>query len=208
MQQAAPTVGLTPDQLAAKFLGRWRNGVPLVLEPATPTPIPDAQLNMFLYVGTAAGQQSADPYGVACPVGAHIRRGNPRDDQVAGGGTQQARIMRRNVPYGPAFDPKNPNDGIERGLIGYFINADFQTQFEFLMSQWMNLDGFTANQPITGADPILGDNDPTTSVFTIATSQTASCTVQGFDRFIVTKGSAYTFLPSITALNYLASLGS
>jgi deferrochelatase/peroxidase EfeB len=206
LQQASGGAGLTPDQLAAKFLGRWRNGVPLALSPKSDAPIPEDQLNMFLYVGTATGQKYPDPHGVACPVGSHIRRGNPRDDGVAGGSTQQARIMRRAMPYGPRYDPALPDDGIERGLIGYFINGDFGTQFEFLMGQWMNLDGFTRNLPITGADPLIGDNDPSSSVFTIATAPKASTTVTGFARFVITRGSAYCFLPSITALSYLASL--
>jgi len=205
LQQASGGANLTPDQLAAKFLGRWRNGVPLALSPDNDAPLPEDRLNMFLYVGTATGQEYPDPYGVACPVGSHIRRGNPRDDGVAGGSTQQARIMRRAMPYGPRFDPNKPDD-IERGLIGYFINGDFSLQFQFLMGQWMNLDDFSENLPISGADPLIGDNDPSSSVFSIATAPKASTTVTGFARFVITRGSAYCFLPSLTSLNYLASL--
>ena len=32
-------------------------------------------------------------------------------------------------------------------------------------------------------------------------------TISGFSRMITTRGSAYVFIPSITGLNYLASLG-
>jgi len=159
---------------------------------------------MFLYAGAASGQSAPDPKGVACPIGAHIRRGNPRDEIVQGFFTQQARIMRRNVPYGPVFNPQQPNDGIERGLIGYFINADFFNQFQFLMSQWMNTDNFVGGM-ISGADPLIGANSQSTSVFTIPTSPTSSVKVSGFARFVVTRGSAYCFLPSITGLRYIAS---
>jgi deferrochelatase/peroxidase EfeB len=207
LKAAAPTIGLTPDQLAAKLLGRWRSGAPLALSPTGTCPIPSDRLNMFLYKGAAPGQQEPDPKGVACPIGAHIRRGNPRDEIVQGFFTQQARIMRRNVPYGPPFNPQQPNDGIERGLIGYFINADFFNQFQFLMAQWMNTDNFVGGM-ISGVDPLIGANSPASSTFTIPTSATASVKVSGFARFVITRGSAYCFLPSITGLRYIASAGT
>jgi deferrochelatase/peroxidase EfeB len=207
LQEAAPTTGLTPDQLAAKLLGRWRSGVPLALSDTGTSPIPSDRLNMFLYAGTATGQSDADPKGVACPIGSHIRRGNPRDEIVQGFFTQQARIMRRSVPYGPAFNPQQPDDGIERGLIGYFINADFANQFQFLMSQWMNSANFAGGM-ISGVDPLTGANSPSSSVFTVPTSPTDSVKVTGFARFVTTRGSAYCFLPGITGLRYIASAGA
>jgi deferrochelatase/peroxidase EfeB len=207
LQTAAPSVNLTPDQLAAKFLGRWRSGQPLALCPTAPCPIPSDRLNMFLYKGTAPGQSEPDPLGINCPVGAHIRRGNPRDELVQGSFTQQARIMRRNLPYGPPFNPQQPDDGIERGLIGYFINADFFNQFQFLMSQWMNLDNFAFGK-MTGADPLIGANSASSSDFTMPTSPTSSLQVKDFARFVITRGSAYCFLPSMTGLRYIASAGA
>ena len=207
LETAAPAINLTPDQLAGKLLGRWRSGQPLALCPAAPCPVPSDRLNMFLYNGAAPGQSAPDPKGVACPIGAHIRRGNPRDEIVAGFFTQQARIMRRNLPYGPPFNPQQPDDGIERGLVGYFINADFANQFQFLMSQWMNLDNFTGGM-ITGVDPLIGANSASSSVFTIPTSPTSSVKVSGFERFVITRGSAYCFLPSMTGLRYIASAGA
>jgi deferrochelatase/peroxidase EfeB len=206
LQGAAAKAGLTADQLAAKLMGRWRNGAPLALSPEGTGSIPSHRLNMFLYKSAAPGQAEPDPKGVACPIGAHIRRGNPRDETVAGFFTQQARIMRRNVPYGAPFHPEEPNDGIERGLIGYFINADFANQFQFLMSQWLSLDNFTGGM-ISGVDPIVGANSQSSSDFTLPTSPTSSVKISGFERFVVTRGSAYCFLPSVTGLRYLASIG-
>jgi deferrochelatase/peroxidase EfeB len=207
LQVAASTIGLTPDQLAAKLLGRWRSGVPLALSNTGTCPIPSDHLNMFLYAGAAPGQSEPDAKGVACPIGAHIRRGNPRDEIVRGFFTQQARIMRRSVPYGPPFNPHQPDDGTERGLIGYFINADFANQFQFLMSQWMNTDNFAGGM-ISGVDPLTGASSPSSSVFTIPTSLTSSVKVTGFARFVTTRGSAYCFLPSVTGLRYIASAGA
>jgi deferrochelatase/peroxidase EfeB len=104
LRKAAASVNFTPEQIAARLLGRWSNGVPLALSPDSDSPIPEHRLNMFLYKGIADGQASPDPFGTACPIGAHSRRGNPRDEIVQGGFTQQARIIRRNLPYGKEFD--------------------------------------------------------------------------------------------------------
>ena len=69
---------IDPELLAAKMCGRWRNGVPLALSPDTDSPaggISPEQLNNFEYVDADG---SGDPKGIPCPVGAHIRRVNPR----------------------------------------------------------------------------------------------------------------------------------
>ena len=29
-------------------------------------------------------------------------------------------------------------DGVERGLLGYFVNASIENQFQFIMREWMN----------------------------------------------------------------------
>jgi hypothetical protein len=46
------------------------------------------------------------------------------------------------------------------------------------------------------------------SVFTLPTSATSSVKVTGFERFVITCGSAYRFLRSITGLRYRASIGT
>lgn len=56
-----------------------------------------------------------------------------------------------------------------------------------------------------------GVNDPSTSSFTISSPPTASGpatnqTLTGFSSFVTTRGGAYCYLPSITALRQLASL--
>jgi hypothetical protein len=42
------------------------------------------------------------------------------------------------MPYGPAYDPSQPYDGVERGLLGYFINSSIENQYEFVLSLWVN----------------------------------------------------------------------
>ncbi len=75
---------IDPELLAAKMCGRWRNGVPLALSPDTDSPpggIPIEQLNNYDYVNEDG---SGDPKGIRCPVGAHMRRINPRGQPVTG----------------------------------------------------------------------------------------------------------------------------
>ena len=54
-----------------------------------------------------------------------------------GGSNNSHRLIRRGMPYGPAYDPNVPYDGIERGLLGYFINSYIENQYEFVLKEWM-----------------------------------------------------------------------
>ncbi|HKS41482.1 MAG TPA: hypothetical protein VJX74_12785, partial [Blastocatellia bacterium] len=58
---------------------------------------------------------------------------------------------------------------------------------------------------ISGQDIFLGINDENTSSFTLSSS-TGNQNITGFGRFVITRGGAYCYLPSITAINYLAGL--
>ena len=152
---------IDPELLAAKICGRWRNGVPLVLSPETDSPpggIPPDQLNNFEYVNADG---SGDPKGLRCPVGAHMRRINPRGQPVTGqghpgGSNNTHRLIRRGMPYGPAYDPTQPYDGIERGLLGYFINSSIENQYEFVLGHWVNDSEFAGsvrlNPKVEGSD--------------------------------------------------------
>ena len=107
---------IDPELLAAKMCGRWRNGVPLAVSAETDSPadgISPEQLNDFGYV---EADGSGDAKGLRCPVGAHIRRVNPRGQPIAGqgltgGSNNSHRIIRRGLPYGPTYDPSTPYDG-------------------------------------------------------------------------------------------------
>jgi deferrochelatase/peroxidase EfeB len=204
---------IDPELLAAKMCGRWRNGVPLALSPETDSPpgISRDQLNNFEYVNADG---SGDPRGLRCPVGAHIRRVNPRGQPITGqgepgGSNNSHRMIRRGMPYGPIYDPKKPYDGIERGLLGYFINASIENQFEFVMRRWVN-DGEFAGavrlNPIS-KDPMIGTQDPAESIFVIPQANSAPpIEITGFSSFLKTKASAYCFLPSITAVKFISRL--
>ena len=141
---AGRQTGLDPELVAAKLCGRWRNGVPLALSPERADgPVPIEKLNSFDYVPTDAVPDAYDDRrGYRCPIGSHIRRMNPRNSTVAGNSGLKRRIVRRGLPYGPAYDARHPDDGIERGLLGLFIGVSLKDQFEFLMSDWANKGAF------------------------------------------------------------------
>ena len=77
--------------LAAKLVGRWQNGSPLVLSPRKPAK--GEPSNHFDYID--------DPEGALCPLGAHMRRSNPRSSLGLDGQlSKRRRIIRRGIPYG------------------------------------------------------------------------------------------------------------
>ncbi|BDI31088.1 peroxidase [Capsulimonas corticalis] len=197
------------ELLAAKMCGRWRNGLPLALSPDTDCPdppIPQDQWNKFDYVKSEALPEVIDDsYGIRCPIGSHIRRNNPRSGVVAGGGGHNHRLVRRGIPYGAPYDPARPNDGVERGLVGLFFCGSLGNQFEFLMTEWINSDSFGLRGDL---DPLMAGNDPATSRFVIPVSNLhkESIVITGLSRFISTRASVYCFMPSVTALKYLANL--
>ena len=202
---------IDPELLAAKICGRWRNGVPLALSPDTDSPpggITPEELNDFEYVNHDG---SGDPRGLRCPVGAHIRRCNPRGQPVAGqgnpgGSNNSHRLIRRGMPYGPAYDPSVPYDGIERGLLGYFVNTYIENQYEFVLKEWTEAGEFAGRVRLNpkSKDLIIGSNDSTESTFEIPQAEGPPLKVTGFSRFVTTKASAYCFLPSMTALKWIA----
>jgi deferrochelatase/peroxidase EfeB len=227
LTEYAAKAGIDREMLAAKVCGRWRNGNPLELMPDAPgTPLPVSQLNDFTYVSTDPAQD--DTLGLKCPIGSHIRRNNPRNGAIIGTDSTHHRIVRRAMPYGPAYDPAHADPApVARGLIGYFINASLSNQFEFLTGQWNLLSSFvkSAKAPcgsgtgnavfnVSGQDVFLGVNDPdpgstNASGFTLAACGASGSTNQeltGYSRLIITRGGAYCFLPSITGLRYLSRL--
>ena len=206
---------IDPELLAAKVCGRWRNGVPLALSPDTDSPaggISPEQLNNFGYVDTDG---SGDPKGIHCPVGAHIRRVNPRGQPVQGqglpgGSNNSHRLIRRGLPYGPTYDPREPYDGIERGMLSFFINSNIENQYEFVLRQWANDSEFAGAVRLhpRSKDPLIGTQNPAESIFVIPQANGGPPTeVTGLSSFVTTKAAAYVFLPSITAIKFLATLG-
>jgi len=189
---AAKALHETGYGLAEAMLGRkLDDGAPLV--PLTQSPIAgvgdagstarrnkDARLNQFTY--------ESDPDGTSCPIGAHIRRGNPRTVDLPGhseGIFSQAvhllgfgetnlredlaasvrfhRVLRRGREYGPALTPGEaleplPPNDPERGLHFIALNANIERQFEFVQNAWMARTKFDGLTE--ESDPLLGNREP------------------------------------------------
>lgn len=192
LQSNADTVE-DEDLLAAKFMGRWRSGAPLVLAPERDDPKLGAdpmRNNDFDY-------KTMDPLGYACPLGAHARRLNPRDTAV---NMNRRRMIRRGATYGPALPHGAPDDGVDRGIAAFIICASLVRQFEFAQNVWINDKSF--HELGNEHDPICGTQDGTLD-FTVP-KRPIRKVHKGLPAFTTLTGGAYFFLPGVRALRYLA----
>jgi deferrochelatase/peroxidase EfeB len=172
---------------AAKIAGRWKDGTPLIVRPLASMPPPDlppAKLNDFRY--------GDDARGYRCPIGAHVRRANPRDGMFDGDvRTRRHRIIRRGMPY---------VDGDEKGLVFVCFNASISRQFE-VVNGWLR-DGSSFGLG-RDADVMTGNNNGASSGK--ATFQGDVPVLAAIPKPLVwTRGGEYLFLPSLSALDVLA----
>lgn len=192
-------------RLAAKCVGRWPSGAPLVKAP-------DAD-DRRLARDDDFGYFWRDRDGQRCPIGSHIRRTNPRDslqpDPINSKRVvDRHRILRRGRAYGPAIPVPwrvASDDGVERGLFFVCLNANIRRQFEFVQQTWVNNPKFGGLYQ--ERDPLIGDNDGSASEFTIP-GRPARQRLEGLPRFVDVRGGEYFFLPSIRALRFLSNLAA
>ena len=192
--------GATPGEqklIAAKLMGRWRSGAPLVLAPEKDDPAlaADPQRNNNFDYG------KMDTHGYAVPLGAHIRRMNPRDTAM---NMQRRRMIRRGGTYGPPLPEDVPDDGVDRGIAAFVGCASLIRQFEFAQNVWINDPKF--HELGNERDPIIGTQDGTFDM-TIP-KRPIRKKIKGLPAFTTVKGGAYFFLPGLKALRYLATLAS
>ena len=184
------------ELVAAKIMGRWRSGCPLDLSPDKDDPSIAAdpqRRNNFTYAG--------DDQGLRCPFGSHLRRSNPRATPLKRAtAVRRHRLVRRGVEYGPLLKGGAlEDDGVDRGLINMFIQADIERQFEFVQKEWMKGGEFI------GLDP--NEQDPINGVG----GEGSQMVVPGAKRpflfdlptFIRVKGGEYLFVPGVKALEGL-----
>ncbi|QAU44926.1 Dyp-type peroxidase [Bradyrhizobium guangzhouense] len=189
--------------LAAKMMGRWQSGAPLALaaERDDQALAADAHRNNdFTYLD--------DLRGTNCPIGAHVRRLNPRSGLSGpnGASVHRHRLLRQGLPYGARLPADAADDdGAARGAIMLLVNADIARQFEFVQKVWIN-DGDFAGLG-NDKDPVIGGNDGSGS-FTIPRSGAPRRRLQSLPAFVSTRGGEYFFLPGIAALRSLADIAS
>jgi len=190
------------EKLAAKFIGRWRDGTPVELSPDHSDQAlvrdPGRSTN-FTYGNDLTGQR--------CPIGAHVRRMNPRDALGFNGAlVNRRRITRRGLPYG-VFTPEHAQakDEDEHGIIFMALNASIRRQFEFVCQQWIEFgndarqgsekDILVGNHEGGGTFMVQGTEDPSNPPFLCG----------HLPNFVLLRGGDYFFVPSITALKMIGT---
>ncbi len=204
LERWSAQTGIGTEWLASRVMGRWRDGAPVITHPDGPEPAPaTAALNRFDYGPSPENPLYLDDAaGVRCPAGSHIRRLNPRS-APAMGMRGSRRIVRRGMPYGPAWDPAAGDDGIERGLIGLFMCADLELQYEFVLRQWANMD--IAQPGLRGTrEPILGAQPEGGGQLIVRGSSRERLVLSGLPTLTRTRGSVYCMMPGLHGLRALA----
>jgi deferrochelatase/peroxidase EfeB len=179
------------EWIAAKMVGRWRDGSSLIHHPSAPgtdghISSPD---NDF--------RHGEDPTGMRCPFGAHIRRANPRDT-FAPGSAQQLSIVNRHriLRVGRRYGPQEGKEG----LFFMCLNTDIERQFEFVQRTWLLAASFNGLE--NEADSILGYAKGSNTL-TIPTPY-GPLRLSGLKDFVAVRGGGYFFMPGRQGYRFLA----
>jgi deferrochelatase/peroxidase EfeB len=186
------------ELLAAKMMGRWRDGTPLVRSPESP----DSKLtrnNDFAY-------ERDDPNGYRCPFSAHIRVVNPRDqplDTVAAVGKVPP-VLRRGMPYGPILEGFE-DDSRDRGIIGIFVCSDLRRQL-YTLTGWIQRNDFSpvydSNRRVQ--DALVANRALPGVVAQFTIPRPGGSTTATLPDFVHTKGTAFLLYPSKSTLQKLS----
>ncbi|MDM0109099.1 hypothetical protein QTH97_29455 [Variovorax sp. J22R24] len=206
-------------QLAESMVGRTMEGEPLMGRTNEAIDGEDDPRNTFTY--------RSDIEGLRCPVGAHIRRSNPRNADLPPGppgfiswaartlgfdadalandlvsSTRFHRLLRRGREYGVP-----PHE--ETGLHFICLGANIARQFEFVQSAWLS--GLRFDGSHNESDPLIGNHLPgengvATDTFSMPVASGPDMRVCGLPQFVTVMGGAYFFLPSLRALRYLSKV--
>ncbi|MBL8289962.1 MAG: hypothetical protein JNL85_18400 [Rubrivivax sp.] len=185
--RAAAAAGESADWVKGKLCGRAPNGRPLAAGDGA-RPLAD-----FDY--------SADPEGHRCPFGSHVRRMNPRGDVIAHARSRP--LLRRGMAYGQPWSRERPEG--DRGLIGQFFCASIEDQYEHLLAQWGDRVPMGSRDGGGARDPLIGAHEAGDGGFEIPRPAPGQpLMLRGLAPFTRTRGIAYLFYPSLTALVQMA----
>jgi deferrochelatase/peroxidase EfeB len=220
-----PPYAITPDFIAAKLIGRWRDGASLVRHPyQSPTAAAKSGLAPMALVRPTSKPASAtpierpsrsagkpdeldndflfgaeDPEALRCPFGAHIRRANPRDS-FDPGSQDQIEITNRHriIRVGREY-VANANE--KPGLLFMCLNGDIERQFELIQQTWLKSRSF--QDLACEKDPVLGDGETDACSFTIPSRQ-GPLMLKPMPAFVQTRGGGYFFIPGKRLIDYLS----
>jgi Dyp-type peroxidase family len=158
VREHAVRLGMDPELLAARMVGRWKSGAPLELAPLRDDPrlgADEKRRNDFGF--------GDDPEQRKCPYAAHIRKVHPRVDTRNEAEVQRHRIIRQGITFGPEVAPGEATTRYSRGLMFVCYQTSIERQFEYIQRQ-ANDPGFVGGKrrPGGGAvtpgfDPIIGE---------------------------------------------------
>ena len=197
------------EYVRAKLSGRWWDGS--VVRPGQNDPparprgyppaselcgyLPSSDVNDFDFSG--------DPRAHGCPFGAHIRRMNPRSDPVVP--SRKRPLIRRGMPYGPEYDEENRSK--PRGLLGLYFCASLEDQFEHLLSEWGNANPMGPDNRGDSKDSLIGNHQDPRAFFDIPMPGESLRQLDGFHRYVTTRGTLYAFFPSVGTIGRIARRG-
>jgi Dyp-type peroxidase family len=220
---AALGTEMSARQVGAAVVGRWEDGTPTTLSPGRE----DAEIsgdgfavNHFAYgglgdvrVAARSGPEPArvipghpsDEAGLRCPHFAHVRKVNPRNlrtDQGAASRTLIFQMMRRGIPYGPAFEPGREDD--DRGLLFLAYQTSFTDQFRILNNLWMN-NPDAPERGDEGHDLLVGQNElsgPRFGSFRDALGNERA-RLHAMSHWVIPTGGAFLFSPPLNFFDRL-----
>ena len=190
--------GKTPEEqelIAAKLMGRWRSGAPLVLAPDKDDPALGAdpqRNNDFNY-------KQMDPHGYAVPLGSHMRRMNPRDTAH---NMNRRRMIRRGATYGPHL-PESAAGRRDRAWDRRF--RDLREPDPPVRVRAKRL-GKRPELPRARQRTRPDHRQPGRHARIQDPQRPIRKKITGLPAFTTVRGGAYFFLPGIKALRYLATL--
>ena len=162
-------------------------GAPITLFPDQDDPDKGRPTNDFKFKGVTK---------FVCPLGAHIRKVNPRTEA---GSVKMARMVRNGIPYGSEFS-EDP-DG-KRGLLFVCYQSSLENSFQFVQKAWSNAATFPTSR--TGYDALIGQAKDDELLHTTLHDANEEDIVPGlgkFPRMVTMRGGDYFFVPSISALS-------